>query len=128
MKLSKMSLRKTFGDHFTRSAFQWIDGEENIVGKFGRIAQLENGDYDIWFVGPNLEPLSARKISAIASRFTMGKRFVRLDGEAWGQGQGKDFVLRNAPLVGVKKRKRLSPETIQRNRERLARIRFRHSA
>lgn len=117
------SLRQQFGDDFAGSAFQTTDGDQNIVGKWGRICQLDDGTYDCWFVGPGLAPLGARKIGAIEKKCRLNDGFVKLTGEAYTQGRGRDFVLRMAPLVGVKMKRKLSPAVRENLAKNLARAR-----
>lgn len=101
-----MSLRNEFWNDFSRSAFRTIDGEQYIIGKWGRISQFGDGTYDVWFVGPNLSPLSNQKLAAIR-RFVSLERGLRvLTGEAYVQGRGREFVLEMAPICGVRRKKR----------------------
>lgn len=99
------TLRQQFGDTFSSSAFQTIDDERNIVGKFGRIAQFPDGSFDCWFVHPSSFPLSPRKLAAIRKKCLLEDGFTELDGEAYTQGAGRDFVLRMAVLAEVKRKR-----------------------
>src|SRR5690606_13884809 len=95
------SLRQQFEAHFSRSVFQTIEGEQRIIGKWGQITQFDDGTFDVWFVGQNLQPLTAQRLTRIAQNFPRTGRLTMLDGEAYTQGRGKDFVLDLAPLAGV---------------------------
>lgn len=105
-----MSLRRIFGSEVSSSSFQVIDGESRIVGKFAQIALMEDGSFDIWLVGPGLQPLSARKLNSIVKMFPLGAEFTVLTGEAYTQVQDKDVVLKSLSLLGIRKKRKLSPE------------------
>lgn len=124
------SLRQQFSDDFSSGAFRRIDGEQRIVGKFGQITQAEDGSFDCWFVGPDLSPLSgrrmaniAREIAVLRGNLAVDEGLIILTGEGYIQGAGRDFVLRMAPLAGIKRKRRLSAKTAEANTERLAKLR-----
>lgn len=104
-----MSLRLDFVDDFSRSAFQLIDGEQRIVGKWGQITQLDDGTYDCWFVGLNLTPLTAHRLAAIRQKVAQEGGFRQLTGEASIQGRGRAFVLKMAAVAGIKRKRRNTP-------------------
>jgi len=116
------NLRHQFGQDFASSAFRDVDGDKAIVGKYGIIVQLEDGLYDVWFVRPDGSPLTEHKITAVAKNLPENTGLVRLDGEAYAQGRGEDWVREMASLVGVKKRKQLSPEARARAAERMRKV------
>ena len=105
---------RDFKNDFASSAFKVIDGDSAIVGKYGRIIQLENGVFDCWFVGPNLAPLGARRLASFRGNLAQEGTFREITGEVWVQGHGRDFVLRCALLARVRQKKRISAETVQR--------------
>lgn len=104
-----MTLRQDFADDFAGPSFQRIDGEMQIVGKWGRISQFEDGTYDVWFIGPDLSPLSDQKLTAIRQKCPEWMGLRMLDGEAYATGKGREFVLQAARLTGVKRKRRVSP-------------------
>lgn len=104
----KLTLRQQFKDDFSNSAFQRIDDEQRIVGKYGEITQFDDGSFDVWFIGPNLEPLSTRRLNSISEKVREIGTFTMLEGEGYARGRGRDFVLFSAALAGVKKKKRVS--------------------
>lgn len=118
-----MRLKEQFGNDFASTAFQKIDGEERIVGKFGNITQLDDGTYDIWIVGPNLEPLGERKITAIEKKSKAWLKLTRLNGEAYAQVRDKEIVRKIGPLLGIKRRRQLSPEAKEKLRENIKKAR-----
>lgn len=103
-----MTLRQEFQNDFASSAFQSIDGEQNIIGKFGRITQLDDGSYDCWFIGPDLSPLTTHRMAAIRRNAQQEWGLRELTGEAYAQGRGRAFVLQAAALAGVKKKRRVT--------------------
>lgn len=118
------SLRQQFRDDFSRTAFQLVDGEERIVGKYGQIVQMDDGSFDCWFVGQNLRPLTGRRIASIRQNLPAGVHLTELTGEAYAQGRGRGFVKEMAVLAGIRRKRRVSQAT----REHLARIRSQPSA
>lgn len=112
-----MSLRQEFLHDFSRSAFQTIDDEQYIIGKWGRISQLDDGAYDVWFVGPDLSPLSTQKLASIRKSVSLERGLRVLTGEAYVQGKGRDFVLEMAPICGVRRKKRQPRNYRLTNRE-----------
>ena len=109
-----MPALRDFKNDFSRSAFTVLEGEAAIVGKFGRIIQLDDGAFDYWFVGPNLAPLSGRRIAIIRRNLPQGGTLNALNGEGWIRGRGRRFVLTCAHLMGIRRKKRVSAATIQR--------------
>jgi hypothetical protein len=105
-----MSLRRLFENEVSSSAFQVIDGELRIIGKFAQISILDNGLFDIWLVAPGLEPLSTRKLNSIMKMFPQEAKFTVLTGEAYTQVRDQDIVLERLSLLGIKKKRKLSPE------------------
>ena len=87
-----MSLRRLFENEVSSSAFQVIDGELRIIGKFAQISILDNGLFDIWLVAPGLEPLSTRKLNSIMKMFPQEAKFTVLTGEAPRIFRGGDGV------------------------------------
>jgi hypothetical protein len=114
------TLRQRFRDDFASSAFCEVAGDPAIVGKWGSIVELEDGTYDCWLHGGRL---TEHRISAVARKTPEKWGLTRLDGEAYTQGRGDEFVRFMAPLVGVKRKKRMSDEAKARAAERLRRAR-----
>jgi hypothetical protein len=118
-----MSLRKIFGNDVSSSAFKSIDGELNIVGKWCRIALEDNGVFDVWIC--NTADLNSglvqKKVRNIVSRLNSQARspFHELNGEAWGKVRGKEIILENLSVLGIKKKRRISDEQRKRIAEQL---------
>lgn len=109
-----MSLRKIFGNDVSSSAFQMIDTELNIVGKWCRITQDSESVFDVWICNHAdlYSGLGVRKVRNIISRLNSpaGSPFHELTGEAWGKVRDKEIILQNLPVLGVKKKRRVSDE------------------
>lgn len=114
-----MTLREHFKDYVSSSAFKVIDGEFRIVGKFGEITLMDNGEFDIWVIDPWRLGLSHQKLAAIQKSFPVGADLRMLDGEAYTQTGDKELILLALPLLGVKKKRKISPLTRQAMIERL---------
>ncbi len=119
--MKSKSLRNIFRNNISSSAFHVIDGETRIMGKFAQIALLDNGGFDIWLVGPELEPLSTLKLNSIIKKFPEEVTFTVLTGEAYTQTKNKEIVLKTLPLLGIKKKKKVSPELREKLLSRLRR-------
>lgn len=109
-----MNLREIFGNDVSSSAFQMIDTELNIVGKWCRITQDSELVFDVWICNhADLNSgLGQRKVRNIISRLNSpaGSPFHELTGEAWGKVRDKEIILENLPVLGIKKKRRVSDE------------------
>ena len=115
-----MSLRKTFDQHFARSAFRFIDDELRIIGKFGEIALNDDGSFDVWMVMPGRSPIGTRKLTnlcAFVQNLSREADIHRLTGEAWFTTTDTTSVRETGFQLGVKRRRRYSEVTLQRLRE-----------
>lgn len=105
-----MNIREEFKDHVSKSAFKG----ELIVGKYG-LVEIIDGVFDVWFISES--PLTERKLTAITKKLPDKVDFHRLTGEGWFQTRDKEIILETLPVLGVKKRKQYSEETLQKMRE-----------
>lgn len=117
-----MSLRRLFENEVSSSAFQKIDDELKIIGKFAQIALLDDGQLDIWLVRPGLKPIRARKLSSIIKMFPQEAKFTVLTGEAYTQVSDKNIVIERLSLLGIRKKRKLSQETKEKLILQLRRI------
>jgi hypothetical protein len=106
-----MSLRTIFKNEVSSGAFHFIDDETRIVGKFAQVTLTDNGLFDIWLVGPGLNPLSTRKLNSIIKRFPQEAKFTVLTGEAYTQVRDKQIVLETLSLLGIRKKRKVSSES-----------------
>ena len=122
-----MNSLKVFKQDFASTAFKTIDGDRRIVGKFGEVAILDDGIFDIWIVSPSREPVGTRKLNNLEKAFSRIKgwelaRYVRLTGEAYIQTTDRSLVREVALLCGVKRKRRVSESTRERLCKRLGQI------
>ncbi len=116
------SLRNLLCDHVSSSTLKMIDGELRVVGKYGQIT-LMDGFFDIWIVGPDLTPVSTRRINLTAEIFRQEGSFIKLTGEAYVRTKDKALILKSLRLLGIKAKRRLSAKTTERLKKQMAEIR-----
>ena len=116
-----MNIRETFKNNVASSAFKVVDGVTRITGKFGELEIIDD-IYDVYFVGPNRASLTEHKITAIQKKLPENANLIRLNGEAYLQTTDLELARQTLHLLGVRKKKQLSEETLQKMRERLMRI------
>jgi len=113
-----VNLREAFKDHVSSGAFKTIDGELRILGKWGQISVI--GDlFDIWFIQPDMQPLTKRKLTFIKKMLPVELSLTELTGEAHTQTPDISLVLETLPVLGVRKRKQLSSEAIEKIKKQL---------
>ena len=81
MMFSKQHIFDSFEGFFSKTAIKFIDDEWRLVGKFGQIVPLDDGNWDL-FVGPDL---SVRKLHSVMDKLQRAGQFRELDGEAYTQ-------------------------------------------
>lgn len=113
-----MTLKKIFGDHVSSSAFQVIDGEIRIVGKFAQITLMDD-ELDIWFIKPNFEPIGERKLSNLIKAIPHKLTVNRLNGEAWFKCKEPELICELLILWGVRKRRFISETEKKRLSEQI---------
>lgn len=114
-------IREAFADHVSSAAFQVVDGELRVVGKFAQIS-IAGDKYDVWVVGRD-KPMTQRKIRSITSKFPTGTGFQELTGEAYAQVAGLKFILQNLDLMGIRKKRQVTAETRARLANQLQEVR-----
>jgi len=132
--MTKDDLLKTFPT-VAPSAIKKIDDEYEIVGKFCRIIIFDDGQIDLWLCNPTdmLKGLSKRKLNRLVDalevpvestfndKTTKSISFNVLDGEAWINLDLPDLILNNQKLLGIRKKRELTPIQKQSLVERLQR-------
>jgi len=98
-----MSFRSDFA--VPKKAFRVVDNDLQIVGKYGRIIELEPEYYDVWFVGPGLAPLSGRRIGSIRRKLGPQRTLTELTGEAYTQVRGRESLVQILPIIKAGKRR-----------------------
>lgn len=119
-KMNRLDLEQLTGKAFSSSAYRCIDDEWQVAGKFCRAVYLGNGHWDVWLCNTaDLDAgLSQRKIRSIAAGIAengpVAGGFRELTGEGVYQRMLTAHLLQNAPLLGIKRRRSVNPERIQR--------------
>ena len=94
------------------TAILLIDDEWQLVGKWCRVTYDGDGVWDIWICNPSDIPagLSQRKVTSILSRIKVptGTDLHELTGEAWVKIRGRQPILDNLALLGIKKKRVVS--------------------
>jgi len=121
--MNKADIYKAFGDKISKTAIQCIDDEWRIKGKWCYVTpDDEQGEiWDIWICNPEniAAGLSQRRFKSIihALESTGKVGFNELTGEAWGKVTDKSLILENLKLLGIRKKRQVSPEQISKNLE-----------
>jgi len=130
--MTKDDLLKTFPT-VAPSAIKKIGDEYEIVGKFCRVIMFDDGQIDLWLCNPTdmFNGLSKRKLNSLVSALevpvestfndttTKSISFNVLDGEAWINLDLSDLILENLKLLGIRKKRELTPTQKQSLVERL---------
>ena len=109
------------------------DDEYEIVGKYCRIIMFDDWQIDLWLCNPaNMaKGLSKRKLNSLVSalevpvestfsnKVTKSISFSVLEGEAWINLDLPDLILNNLKLLGIRKKRELTPIQKQSLVERL---------
>ncbi len=99
--------------------------EIQILGKYGMVSWMD--DYwDIWITGVHLDKeLSSRKVKHLAEAMGPLAKSVdtKLYCEAIAVVTGNEEAYQCAVLLGARKRRKDTPETLAKNRARLAKLR-----
>jgi len=131
--VTKAEIISAFGDTLSSSAIQLINGEYEVVGKFCRIIIFDDGHIDLWLCNPTdmFNGLSKKKLNRLVDalevpvestfndKTTKSISFNVLDGEAWLNLDLPDLILKNLKLLGIRKKRELSPIQKQSLVERL---------
>ena len=99
--------------------------EYQILGKYGMVSWLD--DYwDVWITGVHLDKeLSSRKVKHLAEAIKPLAKSIdtKLYCEAIAVVPGNEEAYQCAVLLGARKRRKDTPETLAKNRARLAKLR-----
>ena len=102
-----------------------FEGEFQIQGKFGMVSWM--GDYwDVWITGIHLDKeLSSRRVKQLCERIKPLAKSIDtgLTCEATAVAKGNEEAYQCAVLLGARKRRKDTSETLAKNRARLAKLR-----
>jgi hypothetical protein len=123
--LTKKELYTAMGGRISMSSIGKFEGEIQILGKYGMVSWM--GDYwDVWITGVHLDKeLSSRKVKHLAEAIKPLAKSIdtAFTGEATAVVPGNEEAYLCAILLGARKRRVDTPETLAKNRARLAKLR-----
>jgi len=123
--MTKKEIYEAMGGRISMVSIGEFADEIQILGKCGMVSWM--GDYwDIWITGVHLDKeVSSRKVKHLAEAIKPLAKSIdtRFTGEATAVALGNDEAYQCAVLLGARKRRVDSPETLAKNRERLAKLR-----
>ena len=110
------------------TAIKERDGEIVIIGKFCIVASLGGNQWDLWICNPKdiTKGLTTRKIRILLRNLAQEASFTELTGETYTNLQGADLISNNLDLLGIRKKRQLSEDQLQKMTDRLERMRGLH--
>jgi len=123
--MTKKELYEAMGGRISMSSIREYSDEFQILGKFGMVSWM--GDYwDVWITGIHLDKeLSSRRVKHLCERIKPLAKSIDtgLTNEATAVAKGNEEAYQIAVLLGARKKRIDSPETIARNLANLAKLR-----
>jgi hypothetical protein len=123
--MTKKELYEAMGGRISMSSIRKYSDEFQILGKYGMVSWM--GDYwDIWITGVHLDKeLSSRRVKQLCEGLNPLAKSIdtELTREATGVVQGNEEAYLCAVLLGARKKRIDSPETIARNLANLSKLR-----
>jgi len=122
--MNKQELFNAFNQKISLKSIVRRDDEYVIQGKFCIIAPTGKNRWNIWICNPDdlYNGLGQRKVRNIAAKLfksAVGMTFTELTGEGYGVVAGTKLILQNLKLLGIRKKRQVSPEVALKNMERL---------
>ena len=119
--MNKQQLFDYFDHKISMTAINSIDGDWLVTGKFCRIGIDEDGQIDLWICNHKdiAKGLGTKKLRNILSTLKSLTTAVvhELTGEAWVKLSNKSVILTSLPLLGVRKKKVISQEHLNKLRK-----------
>jgi len=122
--MTKKELYEAMDGRISMSSIGEYSDEYQILGKYGMVSWM--GYWDIWITGVHLDKeLSSRKVKHLAEALGPLAKSVdtKLYCEAIAVVTGNEEAYLCAVLLGARKRRKDTPETLAKNRARLAKLR-----
>ena len=122
---TKKELLAALGGKVSPTAAVCEDGHWAIKGKYGYVALNDDGSFDVWLTDTSSPAaiLSSRKLTAMMSGIekALGTVYLnRKDGEAWGTIASAEDVLKLAPILKFRMKRRVSDGQMWRLQVHLA--------
>ncbi len=126
--MNKQEILNAFDQKISLKSIVRRDDEYVIQGKFCVVAPIGNNKFDIWICNPDdlYNGLGQRKVRNIAAKLfksEVGTTFTELTGEGYGVVAGTEIILQNLELLGIKKKRQISPENAVKLKERMTAMR-----
>ena len=122
--MKKKEMYLAMGGRISMTSIGKYSDEVVIVGKFGMVSWMD--DYwDIWITGVHHgKELSQRRVNSLCERSkACGKcHFHELTGEATAVVEDTELAYQIALILGARKKRVDTPETLAKNRARLAKL------
>jgi len=123
--MNKRELYEAMGGRISMVSIGKFEDEIQILGNYGMVSWM--GDYwDVWITGVHLDKeLSSRKVKQLCERIKPLAKSIDtgLTCEATAVVEGNKEAYQCADLLGARKRRIDTPETLAKNRVRLAKLR-----
>jgi len=122
--MNKKELYEAMGGRISMSSIREYSDEFQILGKFGMMSWM--GYWDVWITGIHLEKeLSSRRVKHLCERIKPLAKSIDtgFTGEATAVVKDNEEAYQCADLLGARKRRIDTPETLAKNRVRLAKLR-----
>ena len=123
--MTKKEIYEAMGGRISMASIGEYSDEIQILGKYGMVSWM--GDYwDVWITGIHLDKeLSSRRVKHLCERIKPLAKSIDtgLTCEATAVAKGNEEAYQIAVLLGARKKRVDSPETLAKNRERLAKLR-----
>jgi len=110
--MGKTEIYNYFNQAISRASIKQDDeGEWQIIGKWCKVSLCDDipDHFDLFICNPKdmFNGLGTRKLKNIISglKDASATRFTEVDGEAWGVVAGKEVILANVNLLGIKKKR-----------------------
>ena len=119
--MNKKQLFDYFDQKISMTAIQDVHGDWLVTGKFCRVGIDEDGLIDLWICNHKdiTKGLGTKKLrnmlSTIKSLTTA--TIHEITGEAWMKLSDKSVILSSLPLLGIRKKKVISQEHLNRLRK-----------
>ena|SRR3990167_3241010 len=121
--MTKDEIYRDLGGKISRTAIIDRDGEYVIQGKYCIAAPEEGGIFDVFICNPKnmAAGLGQKRVRNMlrAWKTSVGTTFRELTGEAWAKVAGTDEILANAAILGIRRKRKISPEQIASMTQRI---------
>ncbi len=119
--MTKKELYEAMGGRISMSSIGEYSDEYQILGKYGMVSWM--GDYwDVWITGVHLDKeLSSRKVKHLCERIKPLAKSIDtgFTGEATAVALGNEEAYQIAVLLGARKKRVDTPETLAKTRTNL---------